>query len=167
MEAASISSIRAPGRIRPAAQRVHAVRVLDPHALTFCVIIGREVTVMTRCTLAMLLAGLLLLDRPASVIAQEFRDLFNGRDLAGWVNVNTADDTWRVEDGVLICSGRPIGVMRRARNNTRTSSCTSNGCTPNQGGTRASSSGATPIRTPSRGSLMASKCRCSNSTGRS
>jgi hypothetical protein len=41
-----------------------------------------------------------------------FVDLFNGRDLAGWVNVNTAPDTWSVRDGVLVCSGRPIGVMR-------------------------------------------------------
>ena len=47
-----------------------------------------------------------------TTIGTEFRDLFNGRDLAGWVNVNTADDTWRVKDGILICSGRPIGVMR-------------------------------------------------------
>lgn len=44
-----------------------------------------------------------------------FRDLFNGRDLTGWVNVNTAPDTWRVKDGELICSGRPIGVMRTDR----------------------------------------------------
>ena len=42
----------------------------------------------------------------------EFRDLFNGRDLTGWVNVNTAPDTWKVKDGTLICSGHPIGVMR-------------------------------------------------------
>lgn len=42
----------------------------------------------------------------------EFRDLFNGKDLTGWVNVNTAEDTWRVEDGMLVCSGHPIGVMR-------------------------------------------------------
>ena len=42
----------------------------------------------------------------------QFRDLFNGRDLTGWVNVNTDKDTWRVKDGVLICTGRPIGVMR-------------------------------------------------------
>ena len=42
----------------------------------------------------------------------EFRDLFNGKDLAGWVNVNTAADTWRVENGMLVCSGHPIGVMR-------------------------------------------------------
>jgi hypothetical protein len=44
-----------------------------------------------------------------------FRDLFNGKDLSGWVNVNTAADTWTVRDGVLMCSGRPIGVMRTAK----------------------------------------------------
>jgi len=41
-----------------------------------------------------------------------FRDLFNGKDLTGWVNVNTAPDTWKVKDGILMCSGHPIGVMR-------------------------------------------------------
>jgi hypothetical protein len=41
-----------------------------------------------------------------------FKPLFNGVDLTGWVDVNTSPDTWRVEDGVLICSGLPIGVMR-------------------------------------------------------
>jgi len=44
-----------------------------------------------------------------------FRDLFNGKDLSGWVNVNTASDTWSVENGMLVCSGHPIGVMRTAR----------------------------------------------------
>jgi len=29
-----------------------------------------------------------------------------------WVNVNTDENTWRKQKGVLICSGRPIGVMR-------------------------------------------------------
>ena len=42
----------------------------------------------------------------------QFRDLFNGKDLSGWINVNTGDDTWSVRDGLLVCSGRPIGVMR-------------------------------------------------------
>jgi hypothetical protein len=41
-----------------------------------------------------------------------FRDLFNGRDLTGWIDVNTSKDTWKVRDGLLICSGQPIGVMR-------------------------------------------------------
>jgi len=44
-----------------------------------------------------------------------FRSLFNGRDLSGWVNVNTAEDTWSVRDGILVCSGHPIGVMRSDR----------------------------------------------------
>ncbi len=39
-------------------------------------------------------------------------DLFNGRDLTGWVDVNTSPETWKVRDGLLICSGQPIGVMR-------------------------------------------------------
>ncbi len=42
----------------------------------------------------------------------QFKDLFNGKDLSGWANVNTNKDTWTVRDGLLICSGRPIGVMR-------------------------------------------------------
>lgn len=41
-----------------------------------------------------------------------YTPLFNGRDLTGWVNVNTAEDTWSVKDGLLICTGQPIGVMR-------------------------------------------------------
>ena len=41
-----------------------------------------------------------------------FVDLFNGRDLSGWVNVNTGADTWTVKDGLLVCGGDPIGVMR-------------------------------------------------------
>ncbi len=45
----------------------------------------------------------------------KFRDLFNGKDLLGWIDVNTSDETWRVENGLLICSGNPIGVMRSDR----------------------------------------------------
>ena len=42
----------------------------------------------------------------------QFRGLFNGKDLSGWVNVNTDEDTWTVREGILVCSGHPIGVMR-------------------------------------------------------
>ena len=42
----------------------------------------------------------------------KFRELFNGKDLSGWVNVNTAKDTWSVRGGLLVCTGLPIGVMR-------------------------------------------------------
>jgi len=41
----------------------------------------------------------------------QFVDLFNGKDFAGWINVNTAPDTWKYRDGLLVCSGRPIGVL--------------------------------------------------------
>ena len=73
---------------------------------------------MKRLSAVILLVWLLLLaDGSRGRVTQvpEFLDLFNGRDLAGWVNVNTADETWRVRDGVLICSGHPIGVMRTER----------------------------------------------------
>lgn len=42
----------------------------------------------------------------------EFSGPFNGKDLTGWVNVNTAEDTWRVENGVLAGSGHPTSAMR-------------------------------------------------------
>jgi hypothetical protein len=45
----------------------------------------------------------------------EWRDLFNGKDLSGWVNVNTDPDTWSVKDGMIVCKGQPIGVMRTDR----------------------------------------------------
>ncbi len=60
-------------------------------------------------------APLLLLAVAGAQETPGWRDLFNGKDLTGWVNVNTAEDTWRVKDGILICSGRPIGVMRSDR----------------------------------------------------
>jgi hypothetical protein len=44
-----------------------------------------------------------------------YRPLFNGKDLSGWVNINTADDTWSVRDGMIVCKGKPIGVMRTDR----------------------------------------------------
>ena len=38
-------------------------------------------------------------------------NLFNGKDLTGWDNINTAEDTWKWRDGMLVCTGKPIGVM--------------------------------------------------------
>ena len=54
----------------------------------------------------------LLLSLALAQDVPQFRDLFNGKDLTGWVNVNTAPDTWSVRDGLLVCKGQPIGVMR-------------------------------------------------------
>jgi hypothetical protein len=42
----------------------------------------------------------------------QYKPLFNGKDLTGWGNVNTDKDTWYVKDGMLVCTGHPIGVMR-------------------------------------------------------
>ncbi|MEW6158387.1 MAG: DUF1080 domain-containing protein, partial [Verrucomicrobiota bacterium] len=44
-----------------------------------------------------------------------FVPLFNGRDLAGWVNVNCAPETFTVRDGMIISTGKPTGVMRTTR----------------------------------------------------
>ena len=44
-----------------------------------------------------------------------FKPLFNGKNLNGWVNVNTAEDTWKVKKGILVSTGKPIGVMRTDR----------------------------------------------------
>lgn len=68
---------------------------------------------MNRFGVAILTTGILLAIRGIQATdVPVFRDLFNGKDLAGWVNVNTEPDTWRVEKGMLVCSGNPIGVMR-------------------------------------------------------
>ena len=44
-----------------------------------------------------------------------FVDLFNGKDLTNWIDVNTSPDTWSVKDGLLVCTGKPIGVMRSTK----------------------------------------------------
>lgn len=44
-----------------------------------------------------------------------FVPLFNDRDLTGWVNVNCAPETWTVRQGVIHCTGRPIGTLRTDR----------------------------------------------------
>jgi 3-keto-disaccharide hydrolase len=64
------------------------------------------------CAVVLLLAGRSV---PRAEELLQYRDLFNGKDLTGWVNVNTKPDTWKVRDGMLICSGHPIGVMRTDR----------------------------------------------------
>ncbi len=44
-----------------------------------------------------------------------FVPLSNGRNLEGWVNVNGAPSTWRVNGEVIECSGIPTGVLRTER----------------------------------------------------
>ena len=63
-------------------------------------------------TFRLLSAALLFTATAAAEEAPKFQDLFNGRDLSGWVDVNTSPATWSVKDGLLVSTGLPIGVMR-------------------------------------------------------
>ena len=67
----------------------------------------KRLTTPAAILLATLLSGRGRADEPAP-----WKDLFNGKDLTGWVNVNTKPETWKVQDGMIICTGHPIGVMR-------------------------------------------------------
>lgn len=44
-----------------------------------------------------------------------FLPLFNGENLDGWKNVNCAPSTWSVRDGMIHCTGAPIGELRTER----------------------------------------------------
>lgn len=66
---------------------------------------------MTRKIFAVLVFGQTLLS------GAEPLPLFNGKDLSGWVFDNndpkaTPETVWSVADGVLVCKGRPPGLMR-------------------------------------------------------
>jgi hypothetical protein len=56
--------------------------------------------------------SLLVLNSVSLAQDKDFKPLFNGKNLDGWVPVNTAPSTWTVEDGMLVCSGKPIGELR-------------------------------------------------------
>lgn len=61
------------------------------------------------------LPGLGLSGRSSSPLDEAvptFKPLFNGKNLDGFVDVNTSEDTWWVEDGILKATGKPIGVIR-------------------------------------------------------
>lgn len=64
------------------------------------------------CVAAIWLCGCRSVQTPNSLQAG---DLFNGKDFSGWVNVNTDKDTWTVQDGVIVCTGQPIGILRTER----------------------------------------------------
>ncbi|HVE39076.1 MAG TPA: family 16 glycoside hydrolase [Planctomycetota bacterium] len=65
-----------------------------------------------------LAAGLLLSLGCASAPSADrdgFVPLFNGKDLSGWMQVNCAPETFRAEDGMIITTGKPTGVLRSVR----------------------------------------------------
>ena len=73
---------------------------------------------MKRCAILLLWFAIACLWMAVPTMGQDvpqFRELFNGKDLSGWINVNTAKDTWTVRDGMIACTGQPIGVLRTER----------------------------------------------------
>ena len=64
----------------------------------------------------MVLCAWLTLHHTETVSGEEgFAPLFDGKTLAGWVNVNCAPDTWTAREGVIYCTGKPIGELRTTR----------------------------------------------------
>jgi hypothetical protein len=53
--------------------------------------------------------------RPRAGKYDGFVEMFNGRDLTGWKRINTHESTWKFEDALLVCSGKPIGELRTER----------------------------------------------------
>lgn len=69
--------------------------------------------------LSIALAAAICLAALQSARAEEAKTikLFNGKDMEGWtyhLNDKSAkmEDVWRVEDGVIICKGKPAGYIR-------------------------------------------------------
>lgn len=51
-----------------------------------------------------------------SGLAQEdFTPMFNGKDFSGWIRTNTPEETWSYKDGVVVCTGKPIGEIRTSK----------------------------------------------------
>ena len=44
-----------------------------------------------------------------------FVPMFNGKDLSGWVIVNVAPRTFTVQDGIIVSTGVPTGIIRTER----------------------------------------------------
>ncbi len=44
-----------------------------------------------------------------------FVPLFNGKDLAGWEPLNCDPTTFRAEDGMIVCTGKPTGLLRTTK----------------------------------------------------
>ncbi len=62
---------------------------------------------------ALLVASICLLV-PLAAGAQprpDWAPLFNGKDFTGWTNINTAPDTWSIRDGMVVTTGKPLGVL--------------------------------------------------------
>lgn len=74
-------------------------------------------------TTALFLFIVLVIGTPARVSAEGYRDLFNGKDLDGWVAEGVKDfvqdgetkPVWSVKDGEILCTGKGFGFLRYDR----------------------------------------------------
>jgi hypothetical protein len=64
------------------------------------------------CFATLAVLTLLSASLPAEDKDDGFKPLFNGKNLDGWVRTNTPESTWSFKDGLLICTGKPIGELR-------------------------------------------------------
>jgi len=59
-------------------------------------------------------------DAEKPIVPSAKTELFNGKDLTGWVSYlkDNADaaQTWSVQDGILRCTGKPNGYLRTEKN---------------------------------------------------
>ena len=59
--------------------------------------------------------GLMLIVAAQVWADDDFRPLFNGKDLSGWVPVNVAPETFTAADGLIVSTGKPKGILRTER----------------------------------------------------
>jgi hypothetical protein len=68
------------------------------------------------CLVATLLAlGQLRADQPVRAFIDDTQPGFRDLTAADFAKVNSADDTWTWKDGVLLCSGQPVSVLRTVK----------------------------------------------------
>jgi len=70
---------------------------------------------MQKFRLAVLAALFAITAASTASAAEEWVSLFNGQDLGGWAQVNCAEETFTVREGMIICTGIPTGVLRTER----------------------------------------------------
>ena len=51
----------------------------------------------------------------ATAADENWKPLFNGKDLSGWAIVNVAPTTFSVRDEMIVSTGKPTGTLRTER----------------------------------------------------
>ncbi len=59
--------------------------------------------------------GLIVVSAVTCHSEEPWKELFNGKDLAGWVSINVAPDTFTAREGMIVSTGFPTGMLRTDR----------------------------------------------------